>query len=84
MSQIKYNKQVTSCGRNGIVKQVALDVYPTTRIDDDNEIVPVIVLNPVNSYGQLTSGSWIEIPMEHVEELIKQLEYFKDDYTTRP
>lgn len=77
MSQIKFKKQCTAMGRNGTSKQIGLDIYPGSRIDTLNNPFDMIVLTPVNSYGQLTNG-WLEIPVENVPELIEQLQYFYD------
>lgn len=75
MSQIKFKKQCVAMGRNGTSKQIGLDIYPDSRIDEQNNPFDMIVLTPVNSYGQLTNG-WLEIPVENVPELIEQLQYF--------
>lgn len=64
-------------GRNGTSKQIGLDIYSGSRIDEQNNPFDMVVLTPVNSYGQLTNG-WLEIPTENVPELIEQLQYFYD------
>lgn len=82
MSQIKFKKQVVACGKNGTAKQIGLDLYPATRIDENNNSFPTIVLNAVNSYGDLLHG-WIEIPLDNVDELIEHLIFLRDDQPTK-
>lgn len=82
MSQIKFKKQVVACGRNGTAKQIGLDLYPTTRIDESNNPFPIVVLNAVNSYGDLLHG-WIEVPIESIDEIIEHLIFFRDDQPTK-
>ena len=81
MSQIKFKKQVVACGRNGTAKQIGLDIYPSSRIDENNNSFPILVLNAINSYGDLLHG-WCEIPTESIDELIEHLTFFRDDQPT--
>lgn len=82
MSQIKFKKQVVACGKNGTAKQIGLGLYPTIRIDENNNSFPIVVLNAVNSYGDLLHG-WIEVPVESIDELIEHLIFFRDDQPTK-
>ena len=77
MSQIKFKQTLTAMGRNGISKCVGIDIFPTKRLNENNESVDIIVLTPINSTGQLTNG-WIELEMDLVEELIGHLNFFKE------
>lgn len=64
-------------GRNGISQCKGLDIYPTTRIDKDNQSFPVIIITPINSKGDLTN-CWTEIDMTVIPTLIKDLQHFYD------
>lgn len=75
MSRIKYNNICTSQGRNGISKTVGLDIYPVSRINQDNKPFQVLILQPENSQGTLTNA-WIEVDLSIVPQLIKDLQYF--------
>lgn len=79
MSRLKYNNTCTAQGRNGISKVVGLDVYSTSRIDENNKPFGMIILQPENSQGYLTN-CWIEIDLSVVPQLIKDLQYFYDFY----
>lgn len=78
MSRLKYKNTCTAQGRNGTSKAVALDIVPSTRINENNEVFEVIILTPENSQGDLTN-CWIDIDIKIVPELIKQLQYFYDN-----
>lgn len=77
MSRIKYNNTCTSQGRNGLSKTVGLDIYPVSRINEDNKSFQVLILQPENSQGTLTNA-WVEVDLSVVPQLIKNLQYFYD------
>jgi len=80
MSQINFKNQCIAIGRNGISKQTGIDIYPGQRLNANNESFELIQLVPVNSYGQLTNAM-VQIDMDSVPELIKQLQFFYDQST---
>lgn len=67
-----------SQGRNGTSKTVGLDIYPTTRLSEDNKSFNILILQPENSQGTLSNG-WIEVDLSVVPQLIKDLKYFYDN-----
>lgn len=77
MSTIKYSKVCTAVGRNGISKCVGINVLPSRRIDEDNVPFDIVTLTPLNSQGTLTHG-WIEVEMNKVPDLIKELQFYYD------
>ncbi len=83
MSQIKFKNKTTALGRNGISFCVGLDLFSYSRINKDNRAYQVVELSPINSQGNVTK-CYIEIDMEAVPELIKQLQSLYDKSKTNP
>lgn len=79
MSQVTFKNQCIAVGRNGISKQIGIYIYPEQRLNVDNESFELIELVPVNSYGDLTN-CMIQIDMDSIPEVIKQLQYFYDNF----
>jgi hypothetical protein len=71
MPEIKYTSQVTALGRNGHSKQVGLNLirYHYT----NPSLSSVVQLSPINTKGGVTQ-CYLEVPMNDIPELIKQLE----------
>lgn len=79
MSQIKFKKQCTAVGRNGLSNCVGVDIFPTSRLDEQNIPFDIISIQPINSKGFITN-CWIELEMDEIPEIIKHLQYFYDNF----
>lgn len=80
MSQIKFKKQCTAVGRNGLSNCVGVDIFPTSRLDEQNIPFDIISIQPINSKGFITN-CWIELEMDKIPDIIKDLQYFYDHHT---
>ena len=78
MSQIKFKNKTTALGVNGTSICVGLDLFPSSRIDENNKRFSVLEICPINSKGDVTR-CWIEVSTEAIPELIKQLQSFYDE-----
>jgi exosome complex RNA-binding protein Rrp4 len=70
MNQIIFRekKKALSLGRNGYVWTDGLDL---------DKMSTMILITPINSRGHLSSCN-IQIPIEHIQDLINELEKFKN------
>jgi len=64
--EIAFSRIVSARGRNGLVKMAGIEVSSASHRD-------YITLFPVSTRG-VSDSAWLEIPKEHLQELIDELQ----------
>ncbi len=80
MSKIKFKRTCTAMGRNGTSHCVGVELFYSSRIDENNCSFNVVSISPINSQGTITN-CWIEIPYDNLGQIIKDLQEHYDQPT---
>lgn len=77
MKQSKFKDKITvSHGRNGYLNTIGIQTYVTyDRLDTNNQSYKTIRMYPITS-RDVAGNCWIEIPIDHIPELIEQLQTY--------
>lgn len=80
MKRMLFNNKITiSQTRNGFVNTIGIEVdTASNRINNKNLVYSCIRLLPITS-RKMTGNCWIEIPIDIIPQLIKDLQYFYDN-----